>query len=571
MSMNKNKISKYKIIISLIIAMMICETTLLKTGSKTYAIDGNDYRLPVITSQPSNQSAQYGQNVTFSISARTEYDEGPLLYQWQKKSLVPNATWTNINSTSPILNVTATNATEGMYRCEVSNNGMDPVLSDGAFLSVNNSQTCIVEYRTDYGTPPVITMQPSNQDIVAGNITNFTMAAQSTSGGTLSYQWQIKTPFLKNTWTNIPNATSPTLSVAGGRSTAGYYRCIVTDSSYFGSAATTDTVFLTVTETQNIEVEYNNVGDGLLPTIISQPMSQIVPYAENIVMSVTAVANTPTGNISYQWQYKNINEMSTWTDCSGEGSNSSSFTIRASEETTGKYRCLVSDSIYPEESVMSDAAVLGLNTDVSAIVIYESPIAFVNDTGKYILKNFGTLNFIDGNVVGTTKSGIYNEGRLNINGGKIESPIIGIYNGGYDDSYGDVIAVNIDGNALIRGAYGIFTKAGRINVLRGIVVGTLGSGIYIENGFTSVTIGDENDSLSLTNPDISGATYGIENPADGWIKFYNGIIRGVIAPIFLNDYDYWSPIDPREGHLPEYGENNGIFTMTLRLDEWGGK
>ena len=59
---------------------------------------------------------------------------------------------------------------------------------------------------------PVITIgtQPTNLTVVDGEPAQFTVAATATRGATLSYLWQVSTD--GTTWTNLPAATSATLT-----------------------------------------------------------------------------------------------------------------------------------------------------------------------------------------------------------------------------------------------------------------------------------------------------------------------------------------------------------------------
>ena len=124
---------------------------------------------PVITAQPADQNAAEGSRATFTVTA----SGSGLTYQWQVNK---TGTWNNCTSSG---NNTATfsfNAGAGLngwqYRCVVTNAG-GSVISDAATLTVQVPA-------------PVITAQPSDQDVLDGDKAVFTVAA---TGSALTYQW----------------------------------------------------------------------------------------------------------------------------------------------------------------------------------------------------------------------------------------------------------------------------------------------------------------------------------------------------------------------------------------------
>ena len=85
---------------------------------------------------------------------------------------------------------------------------------------------------------PTINTQPSNATVTAPNTANFTVSATS-SGGTLTYQWQQSTNG-GSSWANVPDGTGATsasytttaTAVSTGNHRNGYqYRCAVTDNN----------------------------------------------------------------------------------------------------------------------------------------------------------------------------------------------------------------------------------------------------------------------------------------------------------------------------------------------------
>src|SRR5207249_4431781 len=117
--------------------------------------------------QPTSQTVGAGTNVTFSTAASGI--PAPT-YQWQL-STNGGATWTSLTNAAPYsgtttVTLTLTGATAGLsgsqYRAFAANSA-GTATSMAASLTVN--------------TAPVITTQPTNQTVTAGQSTSFTVAA----------------------------------------------------------------------------------------------------------------------------------------------------------------------------------------------------------------------------------------------------------------------------------------------------------------------------------------------------------------------------------------------------------
>jgi len=97
-----------------------------------------------ITQQPTSAIANEGSTATFTISAIlvTFFTSESINYQWQKKESESTAIWTNIpgatssSYTTPTL--TITNDSTDLYRCILSNQYVETVISDAVSLTVTN-------------------------------------------------------------------------------------------------------------------------------------------------------------------------------------------------------------------------------------------------------------------------------------------------------------------------------------------------------------------------------------------------------------------------------------------------
>jgi hypothetical protein len=128
---------------------------------------------PLITQQPTNQTAGVGSNVMFVVLAT---GATPLSYQWQMDG-------TNLadggqfdGATSNILTISDLQLTNSGTYAVVITNSFGSVTSSNAVLTLTN-------------IPPTITLQPTNQTVGLGSNVAFVVLATGTPP--LSYQWQV--------------------------------------------------------------------------------------------------------------------------------------------------------------------------------------------------------------------------------------------------------------------------------------------------------------------------------------------------------------------------------------------
>lgn len=164
--------------------------------------------LPVITKQPSNQTINEGGNINLAVTAT-----GATGYQWKKDgSDIPSATNATY-SKSGALPVDA-----GSYTCVVTGAG-GSVTSNAATVTVN--------------ALPVITQQPTNQEINEGETLTLNVVATGATG----YQW-------KKGEEDILDATAATYTKEGATAAdSGSYTCVVTGA---GGSITSNAATVTV-------------------------------------------------------------------------------------------------------------------------------------------------------------------------------------------------------------------------------------------------------------------------------------------------------------------------------------
>jgi hypothetical protein len=272
---------------------------------------------PVITTQPTNQTVNAGQTATFTAAA-SGYPTPTV--QWQV-SMDNGSTWSNITSaTSTTYSFPTLAADNGKQYHAVFTNMYGSATTNAATLTVN--------------TPPVITTQPINQTVNAGQTASFTAAASGNPIPTV--QWQVSTNN-GSTWTNISGATSttyttlPTLAADNGKQ----YRAVFTNVA--GSVNTTAAV-LTV---------------YFAPTVTTHPTNQTVNAGQTATFTAAASGN-PTPAV--QWQVS-IDNGTSWSDISGATSATYSFTAQSTDNGK-RYRAVFTNSV---GSATSNAAILAVN------------------------------------------------------------------------------------------------------------------------------------------------------------------------------------------------------------------
>jgi hypothetical protein len=205
--------------------------------------------LPVITTQPTNQSVTVGQTATFNVTATSTVM--PFTYQWFDNGTAISG------ATSSTYTTPATTAGDNSSQFTVTvTNTSGSVTSNPATLTVTA------------GTPPSITSQPISVNVCTH--ASATLSVSALNAGT--YQW-----FLNG-------------SPIGG----------ATSSSYFiASAAATDAGSYTVAVTNaagSVTSQAATVSVG--SSITTNPLSLSIAQGQTAAFSVAAAGESP---FSYQW------------------------------------------------------------------------------------------------------------------------------------------------------------------------------------------------------------------------------------------------------------------------------
>lgn len=310
---------------------------------------------PSITAQPSDAISCPGNNTSFSVTAANASS-----YQWQYNTgagyvnVPATAPYSNVNSAT--LNITGTTIGQNgyLFRC-VAISGPCSVTSVPATLTVSAT--------------PTITAQSNDDTICAEDTASFMVV---TTGGSLTYQWQVNTGAGFVPVGTIPpyyGANTNQLIIANGSpAMTGYqYRCFVAISACPAAGINSIPSILTVKPKPDITV---------------QPLSDSVNASENSSFSIQA-----TGlNLSYQWQ---LNDTGIYVDLfdnyvySGTKTNTLHISNTYQSKNNFRYRCLVSGE-----------CLTGYDTSDEAILKVGPPLS-VND-----LKAYGKITLYPNPVTG---------------------------------------------------------------------------------------------------------------------------------------------------------------------------
>ena len=202
----------------------------------------------------------------------------------------------------------SSNNTAADFATGISNPVDLKVATDGSlyYLSIGSAAVFKVQFS---GAAPSITTQPSNQTVMQGQPTTFTVAA---SGSTpLSYQWQRNQVNISGA-----NASSYMIAATAFADNGARFRCVV--SNAFGNA-TSNEATLTVNAPPNINTNL---------------VDQTVMQGQPATFMVSASGSTP---LSYQWQRNQVNIS---------GANASSYIIASTtlSDNGAKFRCVVSNA-----------------------------------------------------------------------------------------------------------------------------------------------------------------------------------------------------------------------------------
>lgn len=269
------------------------------SAAATLQVDG----APGIVTHPQDIAVNLGAMATFSVTA-----SGPgLSYQWQRNLGMGMMDVAGANDPSYVI-AAATDSDVGSYRCMVSN-------LHGAVFTNPATLTVV--------SPPVLVSPLTATSVTVNEGQTFTTSV-SVQGLFLTYQW-------RRDGLNIPDATSPTLTISNlTESFNGDYTCRVANAA--GNLVTPAVTLLVVTP----------------PVIVDHPTDTLVNQGDPATLSINASGPL----LTYQW-WQNGLPVS--------GATRSSYTIPSMSLTTlGRYYCRVSNSAGTVTSRFALAGIIGM-------------------------------------------------------------------------------------------------------------------------------------------------------------------------------------------------------------------
>lgn len=208
-------------------------------------------RRPTITQQPAtNTSVPLGGNVNLSVTAM---GLNPLFYQWMLSG-------TNL--------VGQTNYFLALNNIQSSQQGNYQVIVSNPYGSVTSTVAQVTVL-----TAPTIVQQPAGTNVYAGRSFSLSIVAAGTAP--LTYRWNFEN-------VNLAGAMNSTLLISNAQAVnEGIYRAIVQNAA---GVVTSSVALVRVVPAA--------------PSVISGPVSLMVPAATNVVFGVAAAGSQP---MSYQW------------------------------------------------------------------------------------------------------------------------------------------------------------------------------------------------------------------------------------------------------------------------------
>ncbi|MDR2035932.1 MAG: leucine-rich repeat protein, partial [Coriobacteriales bacterium] len=212
--------------------------------AKDFSITINDIaRMPKITAQPQDATVEVNTTHTLSVAAES-MDEGTLSYQWNQ---YVDYSWTAIaGATGSSLVVDCSELGISQYNVEVTNT--KTIASDTTTNMVTSGTATITVYAP--AAPPAITAQPASAHVEIYTTHTLSVGAQSSDGGTLSYQWN---HYSGTSWEPIGGATGSTLAVECNATGTSLFSVTVTNTkTSYGETTyaltTSDTATLTIVD-----------------------------------------------------------------------------------------------------------------------------------------------------------------------------------------------------------------------------------------------------------------------------------------------------------------------------------
>ncbi|ULQ60612.1 hypothetical protein K7I13_04850 [Brucepastera parasyntrophica] len=318
---------------------VITNTNNSVTGEKNASVTSNAAAVsvvrnaaePAITTQPSGDSVTVGDPaVTLTIAANSP-DSGVITYQWYKNGSVINGATGN----SYVVETAAPDTAS--YYCIVTNTN-DSVNGVQTKSKQSNEVTVAVTAPANAAAPR-ITGQPQVTTTVNPDVlVTLEVEAESTDGGTLSYQWYSNTSNSNSGGNSVGGATSASYSPSTASVGTTYYYCVVTNTN---NSVTGTTTAAAASNTATVTV--NTLTNAQTPAISAQPANVSVNYGEYATRPVSVTASvTDGGTLGYQWFSNAADSNSNGNIISG--ATAATYNAPTTAQGTVYYYCVITNT-----------------------------------------------------------------------------------------------------------------------------------------------------------------------------------------------------------------------------------
>ena len=342
-------------------------TLLFMAGSLFISCDGPlntkppvDAKIPNITGQPQGGTWNVSNETTFTLTVTANSaDEGELSYQWCQNTTNSATGGTEIeDENEETLTLAKEDYTDNgnyYFYVVVTNTitdngdvGIKTMTATSAIAAVTVTDSAESDPPVN-AAAPTITAQPTGGTWDVSNTATFnlTVTANSTNGGSLSYQWYKNTANSASGGTAI-GTTNP-LSLAKGDYTSNgayYFYVVVTNTitnNGDGGEKTADAVsdVVKVTVSGNAVATDDTPVNAAAPTITAQPTGatwnvNTNPAALSSINPKVTANSADGGTLTYQWYRNTANSNSGGTLISGQtGATLSLTSIRSAYLSSG--------------------------------------------------------------------------------------------------------------------------------------------------------------------------------------------------------------------------------------------
>lgn len=309
------------------------------------------------------------------------------------------------------------------------------------------NKTYYAKWTTDPATAPTITTQPSSLNLTYGYTdgNTLTVAADSISEHTLSYQWYSNTTNSNEGGTAVGGATSASYTVpTGGSVGTTYYYCVVTATRTDNSeeASTTSSVAtMTVGRasiTPTVTISGYTYGDTVSePSVSGNTGNGTVTYYYNTTNSTTGGTGwsdiTPTRlNAGTYYLYAEVAETDNYNAATTavvsfeiskadyRGTKTASTTVRSGQETasvTLELPLLPDGANYPGNGTVSNSGFITAHSISGTTLTYSTTSKDAETSATITIHVTGATNYNEYDVVVTVTAKAKDDAAASITGG----------------------------------------------------------------------------------------------------------------------------------------------------------